>query len=245
MFSYETGNGISVSEYGQLKPGGPEGIQTVYGSYSYPGEDGKIITVTYTADENGFVPKGDHLPTPPPIPAEILQSLEQNAAEEAAQQSYQQQQSSYGQSGASASYGQESGQSAGSYTQTSPPVSYGQTSSPVSYGQTSSSISYGQTSSQGSYGQTSSPGYSGQTSISGSYGQPSTPTPKQPSYQKPQGPSGYSSDISGQLSGSYSQSSGTPSYGQAPAASQPYKSSQGYQGSNVSGYKKSSNAPAY
>jgi hypothetical protein len=30
------------------------------------------------------VPQGDHLPTPPPIPEEILKALEQNARDEAA-----------------------------------------------------------------------------------------------------------------------------------------------------------------
>lgn len=37
-------------------------------SYSYYSPEGELISVTYTADENGFQPQGDHLPTPPPIP---------------------------------------------------------------------------------------------------------------------------------------------------------------------------------
>lgn len=68
-----------------MKNAGSENeIESVKGSYSYTDPDGNVITVEYTADENGFVPKGDHLPTPPPIPDEILKSLEMNAAEEAA-----------------------------------------------------------------------------------------------------------------------------------------------------------------
>lgn len=69
-----------------LKNEVPEGPgEAVSGIYSYTGPDGVVYTVAYTADENGFVAKGDHLPTPPPIPPEIQAALAQNAAEEAAQ----------------------------------------------------------------------------------------------------------------------------------------------------------------
>lgn len=82
--SYETGNGIKAQEEGDLKNAGSENeIQSAVGSFEYTAPDGQLIKIEYTADENGFVPKGDHLPTPPPIPEEILKSLEQNAAEEA------------------------------------------------------------------------------------------------------------------------------------------------------------------
>nr|CAD7195439.1 unnamed protein product [Timema douglasi] len=81
--SYETANSISQSESGYLKNAGAgEGAeaQTVQGSYSYTGPDGITINLAYTADENGFQAQGDHLPKSPPIPEEILKSLEYNAA---------------------------------------------------------------------------------------------------------------------------------------------------------------------
>ncbi|ENN74809.1 pupal cuticle protein 20 [Dendroctonus ponderosae] len=84
-WSYETSNGIKADETGELKNAGSEAeAQSAVGSFSYTAPDGTEIKIEYTADENGFVPKGDHLPTPPPIPPEILKSLEDNAAEEAA-----------------------------------------------------------------------------------------------------------------------------------------------------------------
>lgn len=73
----ETENGIHQEESGQLK--GPDNI-AVRGSYSYTGSDGVQYAVEYIADENGFQPLGQHLPTAPPVPEAILRSLEQNAA---------------------------------------------------------------------------------------------------------------------------------------------------------------------
>lgn len=69
-YSYETANGITAQEQGYLKPNMPGGPgEAVSGSYSYVSPDGQVITVTYTADENGFVPYGTHIPTPPMIPS--------------------------------------------------------------------------------------------------------------------------------------------------------------------------------
>ncbi|XP_073981295.1 uncharacterized protein [Rhodnius prolixus] len=78
-WSYETGNGIKAQESGRpSSASGPEGPGTAaQGSFSYKGPDGQTYTITYTADENGFQAQGAHLPTPPPIPPEILQSLQQ------------------------------------------------------------------------------------------------------------------------------------------------------------------------
>ena len=38
--------------------------------------DGQLITTHYTADENGFHATGDHIPTPPPVSAEIQKGLD-------------------------------------------------------------------------------------------------------------------------------------------------------------------------
>lgn len=59
--------------------GGPEALN-VEGSFSYTSPEGETISLTYIADENGFQPQGDHLPTPPPIPPEIQEALDNLAA---------------------------------------------------------------------------------------------------------------------------------------------------------------------
>ncbi|CAK1584186.1 unnamed protein product [Parnassius mnemosyne] len=78
-YAFETENGINAEENGVAT----NGVEA-QGSYSYTGDDGQVYSVRYTAGQNGFVPEGDHLPTPPPIPEEILLALEQNARDEAA-----------------------------------------------------------------------------------------------------------------------------------------------------------------
>ncbi|KAG6450251.1 pupal cuticle protein 20 [Manduca sexta] len=88
-FSYETGNGISAQESGAPRAPGPEGLAvTAEGAFSYRTPDGQQIALTYTADENGFHPVGPHLPTPPPIPEEILRSIEFNRQNPSSEGSY-------------------------------------------------------------------------------------------------------------------------------------------------------------
>lgn len=80
-FSYETGNGIHVQESGYIKNKGDKKHETLVqqGTITYHDEHGHPITLTYIADEHGFQPQGAHLPTPPPIPAEIAKALHENA----------------------------------------------------------------------------------------------------------------------------------------------------------------------
>ncbi|CAO1313369.1 unnamed protein product [Diamesa serratosioi] len=75
-FSYESANGIKAEETGDVKNKGTDNaIQTVQGSYSYTSPEGQLIEITYVADENGFQPQGDSLPTPVPLPEEYLKAL--------------------------------------------------------------------------------------------------------------------------------------------------------------------------
>lgn len=57
---HQTSNGIQAQEQAQLQQ--PRSAEespayAVSGSYSYTAPDGQIITVTYTADANGFHPE--------------------------------------------------------------------------------------------------------------------------------------------------------------------------------------------
>ncbi|KOB51793.1 putative cuticle protein, partial [Operophtera brumata] len=71
-YSFDTSNGIHIDESATTA----DGVKAL-GSYSYTGDDGKVYSVIYSADENGFQPRGDHFPTPPPIPEAIQMVIEQ------------------------------------------------------------------------------------------------------------------------------------------------------------------------
>ncbi|KAG5877060.1 hypothetical protein JTB14_014543 [Gonioctena quinquepunctata] len=82
QWAYETGNGISAQEKGQVKAGPTpdEAEMEVAGSYEYTNEDGSKVQISYIANKDGFQPQGDVLPTPPPIPPAIQRALEWIAA---------------------------------------------------------------------------------------------------------------------------------------------------------------------
>ncbi|KAK0090213.1 hypothetical protein PV325_002283 [Microctonus aethiopoides] len=78
---WESENGIKVQEEGTVKVITKDTVaQVVNGKVSYTDDDGTPFVLTYTADENGFQPQGEHLPTSPPIPQAIARALEYIAA---------------------------------------------------------------------------------------------------------------------------------------------------------------------
>uniref|UniRef100_A0A1A9VCP1 Uncharacterized protein n=1 Tax=Glossina austeni TaxID=7395 RepID=A0A1A9VCP1_GLOAU len=80
--SFETGNGIKRDENGEFHIIGPDGSLNVHGSYSYTGDDGRVYSVNYKADSNGFHAVGAHLPTPPPTSSRAgLQAYGQHGLE--------------------------------------------------------------------------------------------------------------------------------------------------------------------
>ncbi|XP_043215531.1 cuticle protein AM1274-like [Amphibalanus amphitrite] len=72
-FSFQTENGIQRDESGQPKAGGggggygqPGGGYVQQGGWSYTDGYGGPVQLTFTADENGYQPVSDLLPTPVP-----------------------------------------------------------------------------------------------------------------------------------------------------------------------------------
>ena len=45
------------------------------GTYSYTEPEGRVITVNWVADENGFQASGAHLPVAPPTPDHVVKLL--------------------------------------------------------------------------------------------------------------------------------------------------------------------------
>lgn len=57
QYAYETSNGISAQEQGQLKQIGAEAGIATQGQFSYTSPEGQQILVSFVADENGFQPQ--------------------------------------------------------------------------------------------------------------------------------------------------------------------------------------------
>lgn len=68
-FSVETSDGTSRHEDAKVKDADSEHPAiVVHGTFSWKDHvDGKVYTVTYTADENGFQPTGEHIPALPKV----------------------------------------------------------------------------------------------------------------------------------------------------------------------------------
>ncbi|XP_055846823.1 pupal cuticle protein Edg-78E-like [Episyrphus balteatus] len=67
-YAFDTTNGIAVQESGN--------VAGVTGAIQYISPEGEAIEIKYTADQDGYHPVGNHLPTPPPIPEYIIRAIE-------------------------------------------------------------------------------------------------------------------------------------------------------------------------
>ncbi|XP_071551783.1 cuticle protein AM1159-like [Panulirus ornatus] len=80
-YAFETSNGIVVSAVGTP---GAEGQSNIEGSFSFVLPDGVNAEVRYIADENGYRPESELLPTPYPLPDHAIRQIaiaEQQRAE--------------------------------------------------------------------------------------------------------------------------------------------------------------------
>jgi len=68
-YNVETSNGIRAVSSG-------DAIGNVHGEYEYTSPEGVHVRVEYVANENGYQPTSDLLPTPPPVPKAILRAIE-------------------------------------------------------------------------------------------------------------------------------------------------------------------------
>ncbi|KAM7342780.1 larval cuticle protein 4-like [Cochliomyia hominivorax] len=84
-FNYhlETTNGISAKASG-------DAYGNVQGDFQWISPEGEHVAVNYVADENGYQPSSDILPTPHPIPDAILKALDYIASHPPKEEGHQQ-----------------------------------------------------------------------------------------------------------------------------------------------------------
>ncbi|CAG9560433.1 unnamed protein product [Danaus chrysippus] len=81
-YYFENNNGIAAQAQGVPRNFGgnpPVVPDVIQGAFSWTSPEGKVISISYTADENGYQPSGDAIPQPPEIPAQIARALEYSA----------------------------------------------------------------------------------------------------------------------------------------------------------------------
>ncbi|TRY61556.1 hypothetical protein TCAL_16290 [Tigriopus californicus] len=69
-FAFETENGIRQEATGEMKTIDDTEVVVMRGSYTYLDAEGRDVTVTWEADENGYRAESDILPVAPEIPFE-------------------------------------------------------------------------------------------------------------------------------------------------------------------------------
>lgn len=71
-YEFETENGILTNAVGTP---GSQGQSNIQGYFSFPLDDGTIAEVRYVADEFGYRPESNLIPTPHPLPAHALEQI--------------------------------------------------------------------------------------------------------------------------------------------------------------------------
>ncbi|KAK3857452.1 hypothetical protein Pcinc_036285 [Petrolisthes cinctipes] len=79
-YGFETENGISTNVVGRP---GSKGQSNMEGTFRFPLDDGTIMEVRFTADENGYRAESPLIPTPHPLPAHAIEQIRFAEAERA------------------------------------------------------------------------------------------------------------------------------------------------------------------
>ncbi|XP_037816001.1 larval cuticle protein 2-like [Lucilia sericata] len=72
-------SGLDISNHIHQASSGDE-HGNIHGDFEWDSPEGEHIKIEYVANENGYQPLGDVIPTPHPIPEAILKSIAYNEA---------------------------------------------------------------------------------------------------------------------------------------------------------------------